>query len=284
MTQAAGQFTAVHRGGSGEPLVLVHGFTDTWRTWELVLPALEARFDVLAPTLAGHAGGPALPAGFDGEELIDALEASLDAAGFTTAHVVGNSLGGYAALKLAERGRARSVVALAPGGGWLPDDPAVARTMEFFRGVHALVLQAAPHAEAVMASPEGRRRATEFTTVNYAHLPSELLVHQLRGAAQCATLPLIDHGLAYGWPLDPTRITCPVRVVWGHADAVLPWPSAAARYREWLPSADWIELEEIGHCPQLDDPSRTVELIEEFLAQGAGTMRIQGRGSSQPSG
>ena len=39
----------------------------------------------------------------------------MDEAGFETAHIVGNSLGGYLALQLAARGRARSVVALAPG-------------------------------------------------------------------------------------------------------------------------------------------------------------------------
>ena len=39
-------------------MVCLHGFIDTWRTWELVLPTLERRHDVLAPTLAGHAGGP----------------------------------------------------------------------------------------------------------------------------------------------------------------------------------------------------------------------------------
>jgi len=36
-------FTPSHRGGSGPPLVCLHGFTDTWRTWELVLPELERR-------------------------------------------------------------------------------------------------------------------------------------------------------------------------------------------------------------------------------------------------
>lgn len=41
-------------------MVCLHGFMDTWRTWELVLPRLERRHDVLALTLAGHAGGPAL--------------------------------------------------------------------------------------------------------------------------------------------------------------------------------------------------------------------------------
>ena len=44
-------FTPSHRGGFGPPLVCLHGFTDTWRTWELVLPVLERRHDVLAPTL-----------------------------------------------------------------------------------------------------------------------------------------------------------------------------------------------------------------------------------------
>src|SRR3954452_8089453 len=97
-------FTASHRGGSGPPLVCLHGFTDTWRSWDLVLPALERHHDVLAPTLAGHAGGPAV----DGEvreiELADAVERAMDEAGFETAHVVGNSLGGYLALHLAARG------------------------------------------------------------------------------------------------------------------------------------------------------------------------------------
>ena len=51
-------FTPSHRGGSGPPLVCLHGFTDTWRTWELVLPVLERHHDVLAPTLLGHAVAP----------------------------------------------------------------------------------------------------------------------------------------------------------------------------------------------------------------------------------
>lgn len=70
-----------------------------------------------------------------------------------------------------------------------------------------------------------------------------------------------------GWSLDAEPITCPVRVVWGTADRLLPWPSAAARYRErWLPQADWVELEGIGHCPQLDDPLVTAQLILGFTA------------------
>ena len=64
--------------------------------------------------LAGHAGGPAIQGDADENVLADAVERALDEAGWETAHVVGNSLGGYVALQLATRGRARSVVALAP--------------------------------------------------------------------------------------------------------------------------------------------------------------------------
>ncbi|MGH2781381.1 MAG: alpha/beta fold hydrolase [Thermoleophilaceae bacterium] len=42
---------------------------------------------------------------------------------------------------------------------------------------------------------------------------------------------------------------------------------AAARYRsDWLPHADWIELDGIGHCPQLDTPLETAQLILGFTA------------------
>jgi pimeloyl-ACP methyl ester carboxylesterase len=78
---------------------------------------------------------------------------------------------------------------------------------------------------------------------------------------------LIDHALHEGWPLDAARIDCPVRVVWGTADRVLPWPSSAAGYRaELLPHADWVELEDVGHCPQLDVPLETAELILGFTS------------------
>ncbi len=50
--------------------------------------------------------------------LADAVEAAMDEAGFETAHILGNSLGGYISLQVASHGRAQTVVALAPAGGW----------------------------------------------------------------------------------------------------------------------------------------------------------------------
>jgi pimeloyl-ACP methyl ester carboxylesterase len=250
-------------------MVCLHGFTDTWRTWELVLPALEREHDVLAPTLTGHVGGPPIAGEVTDALLADGVERAMDEAGFERAHIVGNSLGGFVALQLAARGRAASVVALAPAGGWAAGDGLFRESTLFFRTMQDLLRAAVPHADAILATPEGRRRATEFTSTNFEHIPVELLAHQMRGAAACeAVEPMIEFGLREGWNLDAERITCPVRVIWGTEDRILPWPAAAARFRdEWIPTADWVELDGIGHCPQLDVPLETAQLIGDFTRE-----------------
>jgi pimeloyl-ACP methyl ester carboxylesterase len=255
-------FTPSHRGGTGTPMVCVHGFTDTWRTWELVLPALEREHDVLAVTLAGHAGGPALEGELGDSTLADALERAMDEAGFADAHLVGNSLGGYVSLQLARRGRARSLVLMAPAGGWARGDESYKETLEQFRQTQALVKQAVPYIDQMVASVDGRRTATQFITTNFEHIPAELIAHQVLGVANCeAVEPLIELALSEGWSVDAEGVSCPARVVWGTADKILEWPKTTVRYREELPSADWVTLEGIGHCPQLDVPAQAAELI-----------------------
>jgi pimeloyl-ACP methyl ester carboxylesterase len=251
--------------------VCLHGFLDTWRTWELALPALERRHDVLAPTLPGHAGGPPIAGEVDHAVLADGVERAMDEAGFATAHIAGNSLGGFIALQLAARGRAASVVALAPAGGWADGDETYKAVLARQREVHELAKNAAPYADRIAATPEGRRRATEWITSNFEHIPPELIAHQIRGVAGCdAANALIDYALRERWSLDAERIECPVRIVWGTNDQVLPWPDAAARYRsDWLPHADWIELDGVGHCPQLDVPTEAAELVAGFTGSSA---------------
>ena len=196
--------------------------------------------------------------------MAEAVERAMDDAGFQTAHLVGNSLGGYVALQLAARGRARSVVALAPAGGWAPrgHDARGRRSSgspRCTRGVKA----SAPNAGALLATAGGRRQASQALVERCEHIPRELLAHQMLGTASCPSLhPMIEFALRAGYPLDAERIACPVRVVWGTEDRILEWPSSAVRYRrDWLPHADWVELEGVGHCPQLDVPLETAQLI-----------------------
>ena len=260
-------FSPSYRGGEGPSLVLLHGFTDTWRTWEPILGRLEERFEVLAPTLAGHAGGPDFPAdGASDDAIVDAVEAALDAAGWEAPAIAGNSLGGFVALRLAERGRARSVVALAPAGGWAQDDPAPAETLRYFRVMAKMVRDAAPRAEEIASTPEGRSAASAAYASNADHLSADLVAHLIRGAAACDSEPLVAFAEREGWRLDPERVTCPVRFVWGTDDKLLVLPGASVRFRTEFPQAEWIEIECGGHCPQLDHPVEAAELIAGFSA------------------
>ena len=112
--------TPSYAGGSGTPLVLLHGVGGTWRVWRPVLPLLERWHAVFAPTLPGHCGAERLAPGVAPSvgALADGVAEQLDRAGIDRAHIVGNSLGGWVALELARRGRARSVVLFGPAGAW----------------------------------------------------------------------------------------------------------------------------------------------------------------------
>ena len=259
-------FTSSHRAGTGPPLLCLHGITDTWRTWELVLPTFERPHDVLAPTLPGHAGGPPLGSQVGDDALVDPIEAALDDAGFEKAHIVGNSLGGYVALRLAARGRAESIVAFAPAGGRAEGDPADREVAERLLTMHEQAKKAAPHVDELVSTPEGRRGVTQLTTSRFEHIPAELLAHQVVGVARCDVLGVLQR--LGGWHIEAKGIGCPVRIVWGVEDRILEWPTAAARYRDdWLPDADWIELDGVGHCPQLDVPLEAAELVLEFTTR-----------------
>jgi pimeloyl-ACP methyl ester carboxylesterase len=78
--------TPFYRGGSGEPMLLLHAGWTSWRIWTPILEHLTLTYDVLALTLPGHMGGPELS---QGEELTletatSKLVESLEEFGFET--------------------------------------------------------------------------------------------------------------------------------------------------------------------------------------------------------
>lgn len=274
---------ASHRSGSGEPMVLIHGITDTWRTWELMLPYVEPHHNALAITLLGHSGGRALAE--EGRatlaELTDEAERDMDAAGIERAHLVGNSLGGWIVLELAARGRALSVVALSPAGGWDPGNRwALAAYWQL------IAIQRSPAltksvALALAARPRGRRLVLGGLVSDPAAVPAGLAVALVRGAADCpAAMPLLAETKESGYP-DLAEIDCPVRIVWGTKDRLLPLQHLSARFRQLVPQADWVEIPGAGHLPQIDHPERTAELILEVShpgePEGANPLRVHRR-------
>ena len=166
----SGSLQTVFRGGDGEPMVLIHGFSGTRHLWDPVPAELERSFDLLAVSLAGHIGGcelGATPASVTA--LVDAVERDLDDAGFDKAHLVGNSLGGWVAFELAIRGRARSVVAISPAGGWEAGSRNERRLRRLLGRLHRTSTAVVPWVDSMSAGPAcGTRRCAMWSLTGNA--------------------------------------------------------------------------------------------------------------------
>jgi pimeloyl-ACP methyl ester carboxylesterase len=259
----------LHRGGAGEPMLLLHGFTDTWRAWTAMLPELEPHHDVIAPTLPGHFGGEAFP---DGVELslpgtLDMLERQLDALGVERAHIVGNSLGGWLALELAARGRALSVVGICPAGGWAPKGREERHILNYFRRNELMLRVTPPGLLAFTASrPRLRSAALLELVARPGQVPATAAVRMFEGAQNCSVfsqaLALARSGEMFG-ELAAIPESCPVRIAYGTRDRILRWPAAYEQMREMLPDADWVAMDGLGHLAMWDDPRGVAKTVLE---------------------
>ena len=107
-----------HVGGSGEPLLLVHGLGGSASNWVELLPALVDQFRVIAVDLPGHAGSGRLPRGAGISDFARAVAGVLEAETADPALVAGHSFGGQVALRLAHARpeRVRGLLLLTPAG------------------------------------------------------------------------------------------------------------------------------------------------------------------------
>jgi pimeloyl-ACP methyl ester carboxylesterase len=258
--------TASHRGGSGSPLVLLHGLGGSWRVWRPVLPALEASHDVVALTLPGHHGGAPLERGapVSVPALADGVERSLDALGIGRAHLAGNSLGGWLALELARRGRADSVVALSPAGGWArPRD--LRRVARLVAAGHASARRArALRLEALLGRPRLRHLALRSVMERGDLVSRTELAALLDDSAGCAAFAGFIAWVRTADPIAswPTN-GLPVRIAWAARDRTIPFERYGRPILAALPDAEHVTLPGVGHVPMFDDPGLTARTILE---------------------
>jgi pimeloyl-ACP methyl ester carboxylesterase len=90
-------------GGTGEAVVLLHGWPETWYEWRKIMPALADRYTVIAPDLRGlgSSTGPSGVQGYDKKTVADDVFKLVSGLGFKTAFLVGHDVGGMTAYSLA---------------------------------------------------------------------------------------------------------------------------------------------------------------------------------------
>jgi pimeloyl-ACP methyl ester carboxylesterase len=261
---------SLYRAGEGEPVVLLHGFTGHWRHWRPVLADLVARYEVIAPTLSGHIGGPAYPSGMGLEKVADAgdsLERHLDELGVGTAHIVGNSMGGSLAIELAKRGRARSVVGLSPGGGWELGGPEPKRIARFFARQMRIVRASRKQIPRLMRRP-GARKLAFRDIMRHGELIApadavDLSLDPLGCAVVDDVLASLRAGRAHLEDLD--QVSAPTLLAWAERDRILPLATCSARFRREIPNVEFQVLPRVGHVPMWDDTRLVVKTITDWV-------------------
>jgi pimeloyl-ACP methyl ester carboxylesterase len=263
---------ALYRAGEGEPLVLLHGFTATWLCWRPILPEMVARYEVIAPTLAGHDGGPVFDADFTIEAVVTSLEGHLDDLGVDTAHFVGNSMGGLLAIEMAKRGRARSVVALSPGGGWQPGGSEPARIARFFKRQLAMTRASNSQLEKIMARPRARQLALRDVMRRGQLVDPADAVDMGRSSLACTVVDGVLEALraddAHIKDLD--QVNAPVLLAWAEHDRILPKETCSWRLRRGIPGAQYVVLPGTGHVPMWDDYRLVTNTVVDWISQHAG--------------
>ena len=257
-----------YRAGNGPPLLLLHGIGSSWRDWQPVLGRLTAARDTLAVTLPGHLGAPPLAAGVRPgiAALCDALEAELDRLGLGTVHLAGNSLGGWLALQLARRGRARSVVALAPAGLGSPVDIRALRRRLLRNQRLARVI--APWLGIIGRSAAASRLLLAGSVQERQAIDPREAIHKMRAFAGCPDFRDLVEDLCSAPDAGVFELRCPVALVWGDRDRVVP-RACAERFRAAIPTAEYTELPGVGHLPMWDAPQRIADLLIDFTAREA---------------
>ena len=252
-------------GGSGSPLVLVHGLGGAASNWVELAPELARDHRVLVPDLPGHGGSSPLPAVPNLEPFADRLGLLIVREGLAPAVLVGHSLGCLVALRLAMRSpelvaglvlvsaagigsttkRARQAVAISmlvqPGRFIAPFRERISRS-ERLRGI----------VWGSWATPEGAV-VSPTATVGLLEGPS------LHTDVASAAAALVEDDPR----LDLERVRCPAALLWGARDPQVPVADGFEYARRLR--APLRVVAGAGHLVIVERPEACLDAIRSFL-------------------
>ena len=250
----------VHRAGDGVPVVMIHGFGGNKETWLLLAPALARRRPLLIPDMPGY--GDASEVNRDRASArvqAEAVVRLLDHTGIDRADLIGNSMGGGISLRVASDypDRVRSLTLIASVG------PEIERSqvgVALDRGENLLI-------------PTNHDDTDEFLALVTERLPPvPRALRRYIASERIATAGRL-HEMFAGWKDSPAadnipetfdHIHAPALVIHGQQDRVI-HPATGRALANQLPNARLIELDGVGHVPQIESPRAVGRAVEAFL-------------------
>jgi pimeloyl-ACP methyl ester carboxylesterase len=259
-------------GGEGPVLLLIHGMAGTCENWREVIEPLARRHTVIAPDLPGHG----LSAGGSGDYSLGNLAAGLRdlllVLGHERATILGHSLGGGIAMQFSYQfpEMVERLVLVSSGGLGLEVSPVLRAAAlpgaDLFIAATATTGQKIGGAIGRGLLKVGMKPAADVAEVARGY---GSLAEPGRRKAFLATLRSVVG-------IEGQRVSAadrfylaeevPVLIIWGARDPIIPVGHGEEAHRV-LPGSRLEIFDGVGHLPQVEQPSRFITVLEDFLAE-----------------
>ena len=241
--------------GSGAPVILIHGLADTVTIWDPVIPALAARFRVIALDQIGFGRSDKPLLNYRVSTLVDFLNGFLTELKIERASPVGNSLGGWvaAAYALAHPERVERLV-LSDAAGYA----ALTKTMDS-RALRAL--RVASRDDIRYLGPLAFHDKRFYQDVDTA------FKERVTAGDSYTVAQVLDSMIRGDDALDNKLQTLkqPTLVLWGREDKLIPLSFGEQFHREIVNSRLRI-IDNCGHMPQLECPNEFSAAVLKFFS------------------
>ncbi|HKQ99343.1 MAG TPA: alpha/beta fold hydrolase [Pyrinomonadaceae bacterium] len=240
---------------SGQPVIMLHGVTDSSVSFTPVLPLLSAKYHVYVLDLRGHGDSDRPASGYALTDFAADVLAFMDAKGLKRATIVGHSMGSFIAQVLAMRApeRVERLVLIGSATTMRNDN-----MREMLRTLNALGDRV----------PESFAREFQDSTL-YRPLPEEFMQ---RVVAESLKVPArvwkdtFAGFMANDYRSGLVKIKAPTLVLWGDRDAIFPRSEQDALVKV-LPNAVLKVYPETGHALHWERPEQFAEDLKSFLGR-----------------
>lgn len=259
----------VHYREDGDPnaplLVLLHGFADSFTTWDGWVRELKPQFHLISLDFPGH-GLTRAPAGsqISGDQLADFVDAFAAKLKLPKFAVAGNSMGGGAAWELAVRHPDRvNALILVDAAGFAndkPGNPPLAFKILRYR-LGRVILSKIDNRPLIEQGLKDDVYDKSLITPSIVDRFAEFQ----RAPGHREILMGVDMGTRAGSTAEQlSTIKVPTLILWGESDPLIE-PNAAKKFAAAIGGSKLITYPEVGHLPQLEIPRRSAADVAAFL-------------------
>lgn len=241
-----------HGDPGGAPVVLLHAYADSWRSFERVLPQLPAWIHALAPTQRGHGDASKPAGGYRVEDFASDLEAFMDEVGLEQATLVASSSSGFTARMLASLHPRRVRALILLGVPWSLGTP----------GPPSSLVEAISQ----LRDPVDAGFARDFQQgTSSARVPRDFLESMITESLKVPAHVWRETlaGLLTASP-KVSESDAPALLVWGDRDELAP-RGDQDRLLSALRNARLLIYEGVGHAVHWEQPERVARDVASFL-------------------